>query len=179
MSKRILVLSSSARIKGNSDLLADEFIRGAQESGHEVEKIQLSRMNINGCLGCNACQRNPGTCVQQDDANAIMRQMVEADIIVLASPVYFYHVNAQMKLLWDRTYSQMTTLRNKRVYLIATGAAPSASYFEHIVTGVEHYVGCFENVRLVGTVLGMGTMAKGDVNDKDAMHQAYQMGKDA
>ena len=88
---KILVLTSSARVKGNSDLLADEFIRGAQESGHEVEKTGLSRKNIKGCLGCNACQRNTGVCVQKDDAIEIIRKMVDADVVVFATPVYFYH----------------------------------------------------------------------------------------
>lgn len=179
MSKKILVLSASARVMGNSDLLADEFIRGAQESGHEVEKVQVSRLNIKGCLGCDACQKNVGVCVQQDDAIAIMKKMNEADVIVMASPVYFYHVNAQLKALWDRTYSQITTWRDKTVYFITAGAAPNASYFDHIVKGVEHYVGCFENVRLAGTVLGLGAMGKGQVKDSEAMQQAYLMGRNA
>lgn len=175
--KKILVLTSSARVKGNSDLLADEFIRGTQESGHKVEKIGLSRKNIKGCLGCNACQRNTGVCVQKDDAIEIIQKMLDADIIVFATPVYFYHVNAQMKLLWDRTYAQITTWKDKTVYFITAGAAGEASYFEHIIDGVKHYIDCFENIRLGGYVLGMGTMEKGDVKDTKAMNEAYQMGK--
>lgn len=175
--KKILVLTSSARVKGNSDLLADEFIRGAQERGHEVEKINLSRQSIKGCLGCNACQRNVGVCVQKDDAIEIMQKMVDADAVVFASPVYYYDVNAQMKLLWDRTYSQLTTWKDKTVYFITTGAAEEPSYFNHIIEGVKLYIGCFENITLGGYVLGLGTMAKGDVKNNKAMEEAYQMGK--
>ena len=177
MSKKILVLTSSARVRGNSDLLADEFIRGAQESGHEVEKIGLSRKNIKGCLGCNACQRNTGVCVQKDDAIEIIQKMLDADVVVFASPVYYYDVNAQMKLLWDRTYAQLSTWKNKTVYFITTGAAGDASFFNHIVEGVKLYIGCFENIQLGGYVLGLGTMEKGDVKDTKAMTEAYEMGK--
>lgn len=175
--KKILVITSSARVKGNSDLLADEFIRGAQESGHETEKVNLSRMSMKGCLGCNACQRNTGVCVQKDDAIPLIRKMLEADVIVFASPVYYYDVNAQMKLLWDRTYAQLSTWKDKTVYFITAGAAGEASYFNHIVEGVKLYIGCFENIRLGGCVLGMGTMAKGDVKETKAMSEAYEMGK--
>lgn len=178
--KKILVLTSSARVKGNTDLLAEEFIRGAQESGNEVEKIQLSRASIKGCLGCDGCRRNVGVCVQKDDAIDIMQKMLDADVVVFASPVYFYNVNAQMKLLWDRTYSQMQTWKNKTVYLLTAGGAPDEKYFEPIINAVKKYIGCFENITLGGFVLGIGLMGKGEVKEQqDAMSKAYIYGEEA
>ena len=90
MEKRILVLVGSPRRRGNTDCLADAFIRGAQEAGHETEKIYLKDKKVSGCLGCGACQRNGGSCVQKDDMQEIYEKWLAADAVVLASPVYFY-----------------------------------------------------------------------------------------
>ena len=105
MGKRILVLAGSPRRHGNTDCLADEFIRGAQEAGHETEKIYLKDRKINGCLGCGACQRNGGSCVQKDDMQEIYEKWLASDVVVLASPVYFYTWSAQMKAVLDRTFA--------------------------------------------------------------------------
>lgn len=73
MGKHVLVLVGSPRKHGNTDRLADAFIRGTQEAGHQVEKINLRDRTVNGCLGCGACQRNGGTCVQKDDMGTSMK----------------------------------------------------------------------------------------------------------
>lgn len=96
MSKKVLILSSSPRRGGNSDTLCDEFLRGAQEAGHEVEKIFLKDKTIHYCTGCGVCNEGK-PCPQKDDAPEIVRKMVAADVIVLATPVYFYTMSAQMK----------------------------------------------------------------------------------
>ena len=101
MSKKVLILSSSPRRGGNSDTLCDEFLRGAQEAGHEVEKIFLKDKTIHYCTGCGVCNEGK-PCPQKDDAPEIVRKMVAADVIVLATPVYFYTMSAQMKTLIDR-----------------------------------------------------------------------------
>ena len=102
MSKKILVLSASPRKNGNSDLLCDEFIKGAQESNHICEKVFLQGQNINPCFGCEVCHDNNGKCVQKDDMSEILEKMVKADVIVMSTPVYFYTMDAQMKILIDR-----------------------------------------------------------------------------
>ena len=93
-----MILSSSPRRGGNSDTLCDEFLRGAQEAGHEVEKIFLKDKTIHYCTGCGVCNEGK-PCPQKDDAPEIVRKMVAADVIVLATPVYFYTMSAQMKTL--------------------------------------------------------------------------------
>lgn len=89
MSKKILVISTSPRKGGNSDALADAFIRGAQESGSSVEKVTLYDKTIGFCRGCLTCQ-STGRCVIRDDADAIAQKMGEADVIVFATPIYYY-----------------------------------------------------------------------------------------
>ena len=86
--KNVLVLSGSPRIHGNSSILCDEFIRGAESAGHKTEKINLTRKKVAGCTGCNACyKKNNGVCVQKDDMVEIQEKMENAAIIVLSSPI--------------------------------------------------------------------------------------------
>ena len=93
MGKTVLVLSASPRKGGNSDTLCDEFVRGAKEAGHRTEKVFLRDHGINYCTGCGACNRTH-ECVQKDDMADVLHKMVKADVIVMATPVYFYTMNA-------------------------------------------------------------------------------------
>lgn len=90
MKKKVLILSGSPRKGGNSDLLCDEFMRGAIESGNEVEKIRVSANRIAPCSACYYCRDNDGKCIHKDDMTVILQKMIDADVLVLASPVYFY-----------------------------------------------------------------------------------------
>ena len=100
--KKVLILSSSPRRGGNSDTLCNRFMAGAQEKGHNVEKITLADKNIGYCTGCGVCSMYGKPCPQKDDAAGIIEKMIQADVIVLATPVYFYTMCAQMKTLIDR-----------------------------------------------------------------------------
>ena len=106
MGKKILILSGSPRKEGNSDLLCNEFMRGALEVGHEVEKIRVQEKKIACCTACYAC-RDTGNCVIKDDMADIMQKMIECDVMVLASPVYFYSIDAQLKAVIDRSSTIM------------------------------------------------------------------------
>lgn len=111
MSKKVLILSASPRKGGNSDLLCDAFAQGAKESGHTVEKIYVQDQKIGHCMACYGC-RGKGVCVQKDDMTVILDKMVAADIIVLATPVYFYAMDGQLKTLIDRTLPRYTEIRD-------------------------------------------------------------------
>ena len=126
MSKNILILSGSPRKGGNSDILCDRFMEGARESGHRAEKVFLRDKNIGYCIGCEACHQNNGVCVQKDDMAGILEKMIAADVIVMATPVYFYTMDAQMKTLIDRCVARYTEISNKAFYFIAT-ARPVSS----------------------------------------------------
>lgn len=89
MAKKVLILSSSPRRRGNSDTLCDEFMRGAIEGGNEVEKVFLRDKNIHPCLGCSVCSYEKKPCPQKDDAAEVIQKMLEADVIVMGTPVYF------------------------------------------------------------------------------------------
>ncbi len=181
MSKKILILEGSARKKGNSAILAEEFMRGAKENGHEVEEIFLIDKQINDCKGCNECQMNGGTCIHKDDMVEINHKIMEADIVVFASPVYFYTWNATTKRAIDRTYAIESKVTNKTFYLISAGAAPEESYMENMIQSFKLYVDCFRagGNSIGGYVFGLGTSKAGDVKGTAAMKKAYEMGKNA
>lgn len=122
MAKKVLILSSSPRRGGNSDLLCDRFMEGACEAGLEVEKVFLKDLKINYCTGCNRCYNGEHPCPQQDDAARVLAKMVAADVIVMASPVYFYTVCGQMKTLIDRCCARYTEMTDKEFYFILTAA---------------------------------------------------------
>ena len=102
MAKNVLIIGGSPRIGGNSDLLCDQFAKGASEAGNQVEKISLAGKKIGFCTACYTCEKT-GACPQKDDAAAIIEKMLAADVIVLATPVYFYTMSAQLKALIDRS----------------------------------------------------------------------------
>ena len=126
MAKKVLVLSSSPRRGGNSDRLCDRFMAGAQQAGHEVEKIFLKDRRIGYCTGCGACYGGAGPCPQKDDAAGVIGKMVEADVIVMATPVYFYTLSAQMKTLIDRCCARYLEMKGKEFYFILTAAETPA-----------------------------------------------------
>ena len=95
MGRNVVVISASGRRGGNSDLLCDELVRGAQEAGGRAEKVSLSELNIGYCRGCGACF-SAHRCVQRDDMDALSARLKAADAIVMASPVYFYSINGQL-----------------------------------------------------------------------------------
>lgn len=174
--KNVLILEGSPRVHGNSAILAEEFARGAREAGCEVQTINVSRKKVAGCLGCNACYRNGGTCVQKDDMAEIREAMVAADVIVLASPIYFYSMSSQLKAVIDRTYAFYRELVGKTFYYIITCAAPDESFTKTMVASLDGFTCCVPDAKVAGTVMGCGTNDAGDVRDTPAMEQAYQMG---
>ncbi len=157
--------------------MSGEFARGAEEAGCNVEKIQLSHKKLSGCLGCNACYRNGGTCVQKDDMEEIRAKMLEADVIVLASPIYFYSMTAQMKTLIDRTYAFFNQLAGKTFYFVVTCAATDASFTETMLASLRGFTCCVPEAKEGGIVLGIGAMDAGEIRSSAAMQQAYEMGR--
>ena len=177
MAKRVMVLSASPRKGGNSDLLCDQFMLGAKEAGNHAEKIFLRDKKINYCTGCGACQGNEGKCVQKDDMANILGKMIAADVIVMATPVYFYTMNGQMKTLIDRTCSRYTEISNKEMYFIVTAADSRKQAMERTLEGFRGFTSCLTGAREKGVVYGTGAWNIGDIKGSNAMTQAYEMGK--
>lgn len=174
--KYVLILEGSPRRNGNSSILSDEFARGAEDAGCSVLKIQVARKKVSGCLGCNACYRNDGVCVQKDDMEEIREKMLHADAIVLASPIYFYSMTAQLKAVIDRSYAFYQQLKGKTFYFLITCAAPDASFTETMLAAMRGFTCCVPNAKDGGAVLGINAMEAGDIRQSQAMEQAYEMG---
>ena len=117
MAKKVLIISSSPRRGGNSDTLCDQFMQGAADAGHAVRKIFLRDKHVNYCVGCGVCTTGK-PCPQKDDAAEIIEAMLDADVIVMATPVYFYSASAQLKTLIDRCCARYTEMSDKEFYLI-------------------------------------------------------------
>lgn len=178
MNKNILLISASPRKGGNSDLLCDEFMRGAREAGHEAEKIRLSEQEINYCTGCCACIGNQGACVQQDDMNDIFKKILAADVLVLATPVYFHAMNGQMKTFIDRTCPIYSMIRDKEVYYIVA-AAGGQMPVDRAVKSLQVYTNCLSGTKEKGVISVTGIWDAGLVKGTKAIDQSYTMGKNA
>lgn len=177
MKKKVLILSSSPRRGGNSDTLCDEFLRGATEAGHEVEKIFLRDKTIHPCLGCSVCSRYQKPCPQKDDAAEVIGKMLDADVIVMSTPVYFYAMSAQMKTLIDRCCGPYTEMRNKEFYFIATAAENDPEIMERIVANFSGFLDCLENPTIKGRLFCGGVWHAGEIKGKHELQEAYILGK--
>lgn len=101
--KRILIVLGGGRANGNTAQLVSAFMKGAKEAGHHVELIMLNKLKVNGCIGCNSC-RYGKPCIQKDDFNSIIPKIKEADLLVFASPLYFWTLSSKIKAFIERFY---------------------------------------------------------------------------
>ena len=173
--KNVVIISSSPRKGGNSDRLCEEFAKGAKDVGHDVEVIRVAEKNIGFCTGCFSCVKS-GKCVLNDDMDEIIEKLLKADVLVLASPVYFFNMNAQLKVFIDRLIPCFDKI-NADIYLIATGHDENMDKLKAALDGIrgltnDCLTGCKEKGRLV---VG-GLYAVGDIEGKQELKLAYQMG---
>lgn len=177
MNKNVLILSGSPRKKGNSDLLCDEFMRDAKEAGNQVEKIFLGDKKIGYCKGCYCCEKTGGVCAIKDDMAEILKKILNSDVIVMSSPVYFYSIDAQMKALIDRCVAQWTEIKNKEFYYIMTAAEDSESVMECTLECFRGFAKCLEGSSEKGVIYAKGFYKAGEVKGSHYMADAYNMGK--
>lgn len=175
--KKVLILSGSPRKEGNSDILCDEFSRGATEAGNMVEKIRVAEKNIGYCRACYYCRDHRGECVVRDDMAEVLQKMIDADVIVLASPVYFYSVDAQLKALIDRTVARWLEVKDKEFYYIVTCADEERESAETTLACFRGYADCVEGAVEKGVIYGTGVYEKGSVRSSKALNEAYLAGK--
>lgn len=176
--KNVLIISSSPRRHGNSDILCDRFALGAEESGNKVEKVFLADCNIGYCKGCGACNITH-KCVQKDDMACLLDKMVQADVIVLATPVYFYSMDGQLKTFIDRTVPRYTEVANKDFYFILTAADPEKGNLKRTVEALRGFTeDCLDGANEKGIIYGVGAWQVGEIKDTAAYDEAYKMGKD-
>ena len=173
--KNVLIISSSPRRKGNSQTLCEAFKKGAEEKGNSVELIRLAEKKIGYCIACNFCMKNNGTCVQKDDMPELLEAYKKADVLVLATPVYFYGICAQMKTFIDRTYPIWQHLGEKEVYYIVS-AGLDENVIKRSVGDLDGFVEHLEKYEIKGRIYAANVMEAGKVYDTPFLDAAYQMG---
>ena len=172
----ILIISGSPRKGGNTELLAEAFAKGAAKH-HHVEIFSVRDYKVNPCLGCNACFKSEAnTCAQKDDMTVIYEKMSQADMLVIASPVYFYSISAQLKAVIDRFHNPIRdTFHIKKMAILLVGAASLPELFDAILTEYNLCLKFFD-IEDAGKVLVRGVKDKGDINNTDALNEAYTLG---
>lgn len=145
--KKVLILSGSPRAGGNSDLLCDELARGARAAGHEVEKVRVAEKKIACCRACYYCRDHAGQCVISDDMAELLDKMIAADVLVLATPIYFYSLCAQLKAVLDRTVARWQEVRNKQFYYIVTAADNEQESAASTLASLRGYADCVEGAK--------------------------------
>lgn len=177
MAKNVLVISSTLRKNGNSELLAKEFLKGAQDAGNNVEFITLQNKDIKFCKGCIACQKL-GSCVIKDDTIEITEKMKNADVIAFASPIYYYEMSGQLKTMLDRANALFSAdYKFRDIYFLSSAADSDPHSADIAIQGIKGWIACFAKVQFKGAVLAAGAEAPGDVVNNPAMKQAYEMGQ--
>lgn len=175
MVKNILVLVGSPRHNGNTELLADAFIKGAVEEGNEVNKYVLKGKKILPCIDCQACFKT-GKCILQDDMNEVYELLSSTNILVLASPVYFYGMSAQLKALLDRSDNPVRdTFPIKASAFLSVCADNAEAFIPSIAMykAIGRYLGWADK----GIVTASDVENKGDIAGRAELNLAYELGK--
>ncbi len=173
---KILVLTGSPRRNGNSNTLADNFIKGAREAGHETVRFDAAFKEVHPCIACNRCGMN-GPCIFKDDFDFVREHIIEADMVVFATPMYYFGISSQLKAVIDRFYALNGQIhRPKKATLLMTYADTSAAEAEPIKNHYHvllNYLGWQD----AGQIIASGVWTEGAVERTDFPKQAYELGK--
>lgn len=179
MSKKILVLTGSPRKSGNSDLLADAFIKGAEAAGHEITKFECGHKNIKPCIACNACYSEEGACVFGDDFNELAPLLEHSDMIVLVTPMYWFTFPAQLKAGIDKIYALLVGSRQSSIQesmLLACGECGEQADFEGLIKTYQR-IAYYEKWKDSGILVVPNVLEKEDILKTDFLRKAEQMGR--
>lgn len=175
---KIAVIVGSTRSKGNTMALADAFIEGAELSHNEVEKITVAGKHIRGCIGCNMCSKNENNkCILNDDMIDIYAQLADADVIVFATPIYFYGVSSRLKSIIDRLHNPIrNNFKVKKLCLLAVCADNDDSTFDPVI---QMYKSCLNYFSLEdGGIITVKNVEKdGDILNNPLLEKAKKLGE--
>lgn len=157
-------------------MLCDQFAQGARDAGNTVEKINVATKKIGFCRACYYCKNHSGECSVKDDMQEILDKMLASDAIVMASPVYFYSVDAQLKALIDRSVARWLEFHDKEFYYIMTAAEDTDDVMDCTLECFRGFARCLEGSVERGVVYGKGVYGRGEIKGHPAMQQAYEMG---
>ena len=185
---KVLGIFGSPRKGGNTELLLEELLKGAEKEGASVERLYLSDFTIIPCKECHGCD-NTGSCVILDDMEKIYPKLLEADVVILASPIFFYGVTAWAKALIDRSqalWARKYLLKDpsfgregkkRKGFFISVGATKGQKVFEGSILTVKYFFDVL-NANYVGQLLFKGVEAKGDIlKHPEALQQAFEAGR--
>lgn len=176
-SMKILILTGSPRKNGNSNTLVDNFIKGAQEKGHNIVRFDSAFKNVHPCVACDKCNMGSGDCVFKDDFEEVKKNIIDADMVLFATPMYYFGISAQLKTVIDRFYGVNEKIHTtKKAALILTyadtndiEAEPIKSHYERLL----NYLGWKD----AGQIIAKGVWAEGAVDNTPYVQQAYELGK--
>ena len=173
---KILVITGSPRKNGNSNTLADSFIKGAEDAGHTVVRFDAAFKNVHPCVACNKCGIS-GQCVFKDDFEFVKENIIDADAVVFASPMYYFGISAQIKAVIDRFYAINGQIHvPKKSALILTYADTSSKSAEPIINHYETMLQ-YLNWSDSGKIIASGVWMEDSVNNTPFVQQAYELGK--
>jgi len=177
MSESIVVLSGSPRKGGNTDRLAAAFIAGAESAGKSVTLYRVADMDISGCMGCNHCRSANGVCIQKDDMPPVLDALKKADALVLASPIYYFSVTAQLKLAIDRTFAlnSVGTPIKKTAFLITCGDSSEKAAQGAVTT--YNAIRSYYKWEDAGIIIATGLHKPGEIDDRAESQRARALGR--
>ncbi|MCI2069053.1 MAG: flavodoxin family protein [Bacilli bacterium] len=178
MNKKIVIVSASLRSGSNSETLAQEVARGASENGNSVVFLSLKDKDIRFCRGCLACQKT-GKCAIKDDVASLLPLISSADVLVFATPIYYYEMSGQLKTFLDRLNPLYgTDYRFRDVYFLSVSADESDEAAERAIHGLQGWIDCFPNCSLKATIHfgGINDPLAAKKNQSD-LKKAYDFGK--
>lgn len=175
--KKVIVVTSSPRKGGNSEMLANKFAEGARSAGNQVVQIAVRDLGLQFCTGCMYCQSHD-KCVLNDGMNALYSEFETADVLAFATPVYYYSVSGQLKTFLDRL-NPLYVRKNKfkEVYLLATSADDNEKAMDGCVSDLAGWIECFDGVKLKDVLRGTGVSDKGDIEKTNFLQKAVETGK--
>ena len=175
--KSVLIISGSPRKGGNTDLLCDAFAHGAEEAGGQVEKIFLADYRIDYFSEADEQRVGNRANEAEDDIPMLVDKMVRADVIVLASPVYYMNITGQLKTFIDRTFGRYREMNDKEFFYLTACADPEESTADWAINAFRGFVMCLPNPTERGMVKAVGMGRKGAVKGSQFEEKAYNLGK--
>lgn len=174
---KVTVITGSAHKKGTSALLADKFIEGAKEAGHEVFRFDAAFENVKPCFACEYCSSHDSECVHKDSMNILGEKLIDTDLVVFVTPLYYYTMSAQIKAVIDRFHAKNAKIiGNKKAMLFATSYGAADSTMECLEKTYESILG-FMNWEDAGKLFATGCPVRESIEQSDFPTQAYEMGK--
>lgn len=174
---KVVIITGSPHKNGTTVCLTEQFIKGAEEAGHEIFRFDAANKDIHPCIACEKCHGAAPACVFKDDMQELNPHIIEADAIVLVSPIYYYSISAQLKVVIDRFYANDAVLHGNKKAVLMVAMADDNN--ETANGALETFKGMTKYLEwdIAGTVVGVNCMTQEMIKNTDYPKQAYELGK--